>query len=725
MRWAVFLLAGGCAGPRPEPPRVVAASVAEPEPVRVEPRADAWSPEPRATTHEHPSGCGKPEHEACAEAEAWSLARAGEPGALAWLQARLAAVPAPSPILVAAQGLLDRPAYASEEAWTTAEHGWWGRYAVASDLWVQRAWLFVFARQGTAVSQHRLAADLLALPAASESTARHRWGFEAMGMACARDVPPSSLGVEAMGVGLLGGPEIAPAAAYAVARCARLLTEGLSGIDVHAWGGALGTLLTASPRVAAVAWRAFAALEHVPPVIPEDVLLRPQEDPEAWLAEVEAVRALARHPVGQRELVRRLAAAPLPEGARVHVVLEALRRLRGRVAAAPELLDTLAPLASVLASAHGATATWIACELALLQAIVAGKVDALARCGDPESDLPETWRAELAVEAMYHVWRRGGAARGQAIEHLLDAAADPRAAVAQAGLSALAEVADPRVNGVLRAALRTTDPGVRTAAAGVVARRAASIGRSDREAIPLLVALLAESGVAWIEARVSAVRALGAFARAERASGDHPPAWLGAALLPSALDPARAVREAAYAVLRTEPTLRDVFVAAVATGAARDDVAPTSEPEPPVRGLRVELERGAFTIHFGDGAAPRARAQFVALARRGFFDGTRMHRVVPGFVVQGGDPRGDGYGGPGEVLPCERSTPRFRRGTVGVASAGPDTGGSQFFVTTNDQPHLDGRFTVLGHVDPAEQPLVDAILPHERVLTVRPLEEAT
>jgi cyclophilin family peptidyl-prolyl cis-trans isomerase len=96
--------------------------------------------------------------------------------------------------------------------------------------------------------------------------------------------------------------------------------------------------------------------------------------------------------------------------------------------------------------------------------------------------------------------------------------------------------------------------------------------------------------------------------------------------------------------------------------------------------------------------APATVAQLSRLAREGFFRGLTFHRVVPDFVVQGGDPRGDGEGGPGFTLPCEVSPRAYLRGTVGMALAGKDTGGSQLFVTLSPQPHLDGRYTIIGTV---------------------------
>jgi cyclophilin family peptidyl-prolyl cis-trans isomerase len=86
------------------------------------------------------------------------------------------------------------------------------------------------------------------------------------------------------------------------------------------------------------------------------------------------------------------------------------------------------------------------------------------------------------------------------------------------------------------------------------------------------------------------------------------------------------------------------------------------------------------------------------LARKGFFNGLMFHRVVPNFVVQGGDPRSDGEGGPGYSIRDELNEQPFMRGTVGMALDGPDSGGSQFFITHGPQPHLDAKYTVFGRV---------------------------
>lgn len=112
----------------------------------------------------------------------------------------------------------------------------------------------------------------------------------------------------------------------------------------------------------------------------------------------------------------------------------------------------------------------------------------------------------------------------------------------------------------------------------------------------------------------------------------------------------------------------------------------------------LRTSKGAVAIRLEGAYAPITSANILYLARKRFFDRMPIHRVVPNFVVQAGDPRGDGSGGPGYAIPCEINTLRYRRGTVGMALAGKDTGGSQFFICHSDQPHLDGGYTVFGQV---------------------------
>jgi len=115
--------------------------------------------------------------------------------------------------------------------------------------------------------------------------------------------------------------------------------------------------------------------------------------------------------------------------------------------------------------------------------------------------------------------------------------------------------------------------------------------------------------------------------------------------------------------------------------------------------------------------APLTVAAFLSLVDRRYFDGSTWHRVVPNFVVQDGDPRGDGWGGPGFALRDEVNPLRYETGTVGMALSGPDTGGSQFFITHSPQPHLDGTYTVFGRVVSGLGAL-DAIGQGERIRSI-------
>jgi len=108
---------------------------------------------------------------------------------------------------------------------------------------------------------------------------------------------------------------------------------------------------------------------------------------------------------------------------------------------------------------------------------------------------------------------------------------------------------------------------------------------------------------------------------------------------------------------------------------------------------------------------------FIRLARSGYFDGITFHRVVPNFVIQAGCPRGDGWGGPGYEIPCEYSDRPYRTGTVGMALAGKDTGGSQWFITLSPQPRLEGRYTVFGQVT-LGMDVAERVMPGDKILKV-------
>ena len=114
--------------------------------------------------------------------------------------------------------------------------------------------------------------------------------------------------------------------------------------------------------------------------------------------------------------------------------------------------------------------------------------------------------------------------------------------------------------------------------------------------------------------------------------------------------------------------------------------------------VRCVTEHGTFVIQLDGKVAPNTCANFLALIEQGFYDGLTFHRVVPDFVIQGGCPRGDGWGGPGYTIRSEWSRTPYERGTVGIAHSGKDTGGSQWFVCHSPQPHLNGRYTAFAVV---------------------------
>jgi cyclophilin family peptidyl-prolyl cis-trans isomerase len=146
----------------------------------------------------------------------------------------------------------------------------------------------------------------------------------------------------------------------------------------------------------------------------------------------------------------------------------------------------------------------------------------------------------------------------------------------------------------------------------------------------------------------------------------------------------------------TVETARAIRPAPVASTAAYD--APTLTAPDVSPQVHIETEKGTIEIELDVLDAPLTASNFITLARKGYFDGLTFHRVVPNFVIQGGDPRGDGEGGPGYTIRDELNQEPYLRGTVGMALAWRDTGGSQFFITHSPQPHLDARYTVFGQV---------------------------
>src|SRR5258708_47984 len=115
--------------------------------------------------------------------------------------------------------------------------------------------------------------------------------------------------------------------------------------------------------------------------------------------------------------------------------------------------------------------------------------------------------------------------------------------------------------------------------------------------------------------------------------------------------------------------------------------------------VAIELESGTVELELYPDVAPQHVASFLDLIGKGFYDGLIFHRVVPGFVVQGGCPKGTGTGGPGYTIPAEFNQNKHLRGSLAMArSQHPDSAGSQFYITYGAQPHLDNNYTVFGKV---------------------------
>lgn len=135
----------------------------------------------------------------------------------------------------------------------------------------------------------------------------------------------------------------------------------------------------------------------------------------------------------------------------------------------------------------------------------------------------------------------------------------------------------------------------------------------------------------------------------------------------------------------------------------------------------IELQKGqSLSVDLFEKDAPKTVENFVSLAKKGFYDGLNFHRVIPGFVAQGGCPDGTGAGGPGYTIKCEvdKNPNKHLRGRLSMAHAGRDTGGSQFFICFADLPHLDGNHTVFGEVV-SDLSVLDNIAQGDRIKTIK------
>jgi cyclophilin family peptidyl-prolyl cis-trans isomerase/HEAT repeat protein len=318
-------------------------------------------------------------------------------------------------------------------------------------------------------------------------------------------------------------------------------------------------------------------------------------------------------------------------------------------------------------------------------------------------------------------------------------AADPDFRVRQALALALGAAGTEMSVGVLHAMLKDEDARVLPAVLEGL-RRA-----RGNDALDTLLRHLEHSDLGVRSGAADQLRDLGPTGSSERllaawrrglqdGAGEHEARLSVVGALAAQKDAAS--QEALARVAREDPARAVRARAAAALGAAGAEPPPSGEepverpaldyaagmaPYAPRAGVSVftprvflHTRKGTIEIHLDVVEAPLTSASFVALAERGFYDGLTFHRVEPGFVVQGGDPRGDGNGGPGYTLRCEITQRPYGRGSVGMALSGKDTGGSQFFVTLQPQPHLDGGFTRFGHVA-AGLDVVDRLRPGDAI----------
>lgn len=133
----------------------------------------------------------------------------------------------------------------------------------------------------------------------------------------------------------------------------------------------------------------------------------------------------------------------------------------------------------------------------------------------------------------------------------------------------------------------------------------------------------------------------------------------------------------------------------------------------------MKTDKGTINLELFEQDAPNTVKNFVDLANKGFYDGLTFHRVIPNFVIQGGCPQGTGTGGPGYTIKCETAgnPHKHQAGSLSMAHAGKDTGGSQFFICHSPQPHLDGKHTVFGKTE--DMDVVNAIRKDDKILSVR------
>ena len=336
------------------------------------------------------------------------------------------------------------------------------------------------------------------------------------------------------------------------------------------------------------------------------------------------------------------------------------------------------------------------CRLAAAQDRITGTLTEVMGCGHGLVDEPR--RLQLGLQALTDAAKdakppldgaKVTAEIGSYVFHT-----DGR--VKLAAVELLGELKGPAAQEKVRTQLLATDPVLAAAAA----TSSAKLG--DKTQIPQ-IRQLAQKAITQVDIAPTIAEAL-TMLDAKDAIGDLE-AWLRS--------PNATIRQAAAdALTRLKGT------PVVAERVERQMDGTRVQLAPQNAKLVVSTEKGEFEIALYVEDAPLTSANLFNLARKGFFRNLTFHRVVPDFVAQGGDPRGDGNGGPGYTIRCEINHKPYGRGVVGMALSGKDSGGSQFFVTAAPQPHLDGRYTALGEVTKGQE-VVDALLEGDSITEVR------
>ncbi len=334
------------------------------------------------------------------------------------------------------------------------------------------------------------------------------------------------------------------------------------------------------------------------------------------------------------------------------------------------------------------------CRLAAAMDRINGTLSEVMGCG--HGLVEESRRLQLGLQALQEAARAGTldgakvtAESGSFVFH-----SDGR--VKLAAVELLGELKTPAAQDKVRSQLLATDPVLAAAAAS------ASAKLGDKSQIPQ-IRQLAQKALTMVDIAPTVAEAL-AMLDAKDAIGDLE-GWLKS--------PHATIRQSAAEALtrlKGQPVTADRVERPME--GSRPQLAPKNAR------LIVTTEKGEFEVSLFTEDAPLTSANLFSLARKGFFRNLTFHRVVPDFVAQGGDPRGDGNGGPGYTIRCEVNHKPYARGVVGMALSGKDTGGSQFFVTAAPQPHLDGRYTAFGEVVKGQE-VVDALLEGDKIVEVR------